>query len=104
MKKREKRGFVFAAAPAVLFALVAAVVFLAAGNAGKSGTEQGRQVLEDSVRRAAVRCYAVEGRYPESETYLEEHYGIAYDQSEYAVHYEIFADNIMPDITVTLLA
>ena len=103
MKKTSGRGALFAAAPIALFAFVAAVVFFAAGSAGTSGTEQGRRVLEDSIRRAAVRCYATEGRYPESEKYLEQHYGITYDDGEYAVHYEIFADNIMPDITVTAL-
>jgi len=103
MKKSSIRNILPAAMPLVLFAFVAAVVFVASGNAGNSGTEQGRQVLEDSVRRAAVRCYAIEGRYPESEAYLEQHYGITYDADEYAVHYEIFADNIMPDITVTIL-
>ena len=55
---------------------------------------------EEGVRRAAVHCYAIEGQYPESVAYLEENYGLRIDHERYIVHYDIFADNIMPEITV----
>ena len=63
-------------------------------------SEEGRLQLEDSVRRAAVTCYAVEGIYPPDLAYLQEHYGIQADDSNYTVFYEAFASNMMPDITV----
>lgn len=63
-------------------------------------SEQGKTKLEEAVRRAAVACYAAEGAYPPSIEYLEEHYGLTVDESRYIVHYEVFADNILPDITV----
>ena len=44
--------------------------------------------------------YAIEGRYPPSVEYLEEHYGIQIDRERYNVFYSGFASNIMPDITV----
>lgn len=56
--------------------------------------------MVQGVRRAAVSCYAVEGAYPESYEYLKEHYGAMVDEENYAVFYEVFASNIMPDITV----
>ena len=59
---------------------------------------------EEGVRRAAVHCYAIEGQYPESVAYLEENYGLRIDHDRYIVHYDIFADNIMPEITVFSLA
>ena len=62
--------------------------------------EEGRQQLEDALRRAAVACYSVEGIYPPNLSYLEEHYGIQIDEDRYAVFYDIFAENLMPDITV----
>ena len=62
--------------------------------------EEGRQQLEDALRRAAVACYSVEGIYPPNLSYLEEHYGIQIDADRYAVFYDIFAENLMPDITV----
>ena len=61
---------------------------------------EGRQQLEDAVRRSAVACYAAEGIYPPNVEYLEEHYGIQVDRERYTVMYEVFASNLMPDVTV----
>lgn len=62
--------------------------------------EMGKQQLEDALRRAAVACYAAEGFYPPNVTYLVQHYGLQYDETAYKVHYEVFASNLMPEITV----
>ena len=34
--------------------------------------------------------------------YLREHYGIRIDENRYIVFYEVFAENLMPEITVLL--
>lgn len=67
--------------------------------------EQGKQAqdirqLEQVLHRTAVACYAVEGAYPPNVEYMREHYGLTYDESRYLVHYELFASNFMPEITV----
>ena len=62
--------------------------------------EMGRQQLETALHRAAVACYAAEGFYPPDVSYLMDHYGLRYDADAYWVHYELFASNLMPDITV----
>ena len=62
--------------------------------------EMGKQQLEEALRRAAVACYAAEGFYPPNVTYLVQHYGLQYDETAYKVHYEVFASNLMPEITV----
>lgn len=88
--------------------LVAPVVFLAAAlflsaalNHLDGGRKQeSRRQLEDAVRRSAVACYAAEGAYPPSLTYLEEHYGLQVNREQYTVMYDVFAENLMPDITV----
>ena len=69
----------------------------------ESNRVEGLRILEDSIRRAVVMCYAVEGRYPNSIEYIEENFGIHIDRSKYAVHYNIFASNLLPDITVVEL-
>ena len=61
---------------------------------------EGRQQLEEALRRAAVACYAVEGVYPPTLEYLTEHYGVQIERDRYTVFYENFADNLMPEITV----
>ena len=62
-----------------------------------------KESLENSIRKSAVHCYALEGFYPDSLSYLEEHYGIRYDKEKYMVSYEIIGSNLMPDITVISL-
>ena len=86
-------------------ALLAVAAVLLAFTLGLRGVregsrEQGREQLEDALRRAAVACYAAEGIYPPTVHYLTEHYGIQIDEERYAVFYEVFADNLMPEITV----
>ena len=61
-------------------------------------TDQSR--LEDTLRRAAAACYAAEGVYPPDVAYLEAHYGVRVDWDHYTVDYQVFASNLMPDITV----
>lgn len=81
--------------------LLTAVWFLAAaGNVDAGQQEAGRQQLEDALRRAAVACYAAEGIYPPTVDYLTQHYGIQIDRERYYVFYEVFAENLMPEITV----
>ncbi len=84
---------------ALLVAVLAAAVFgLRSANAARS--REAARVLADSIRRAAVSCYAIEGRYPDTLDYLEENYGVYVNDDAFTVFYEVFATNIMPDVTV----
>ncbi|NCB50558.1 MAG: hypothetical protein EOM54_01570 [Clostridia bacterium] len=89
----------------LIISIVLLSLVMAAGVFGLRAADEARgaesvRVLEDSIRRAAVSCYAIEGRYPDRLQYLEENYGVYVDEEEYAVFYEVFATNIMPDVTV----
>lgn len=84
----------------ILFIIVAAAVFAGVGNVSQKSSDEELKMAQDSIRRAVVSCYAIEGRYPDTYEYLKENYGITVDESKYIVHYEIFASNIMPEITV----
>ena len=72
----------------------------ALSNLDDGRRSEGRRQLEDAVRRSAVACYAAEGIYPPDLEYLEEHYGVQVDRERYTVVYEVFASNLMPDVTV----
>lgn len=61
---------------------------------------QGRQQLEDALRRAAVSCYAMEGAYPANVDHLCAVYGLQWDKDRYEIAYVLTASNLMPDITV----
>ncbi len=60
----------------------------------------GKQLLEDTIRRTAAACYASEGAYPPGVAHMEQYYGLRYDKRRYMIHYEMFASNLMPEITV----
>ena len=87
---------------ALFFAVVLGFILFLTGlsNLESGRRSEGKQQLEEAVRRAAVACYAAEGIYPPDLAYLEEHYGIQVDRERYTVVYEAFASNLMPDITV----
>ena len=88
----------------ILFPAVAAVVVLyfmtGLSNLTAGRTEEDKAQLEQALRRSAVACYAAEGIYPPDLAYLKEHYGLQIDEERYTVIYEVFASNLMPDITV----
>ena len=98
-RKRLRRILSILLAPvgflAAVLWLVTAVSDLASGQDGEA-----LQQLEESLRRSAVACYAAEGVYPPDLAYLEEHYGVQIDEKHFAVYYDAFASNMMPDITV----
>ena len=84
------------------FSLAVVLFVSSALTFSKRSGERGAETLRDSIRRASVQCYAIEGRYPPSVEYLEENYGIKIDKGRYDVFYSGFASNFMPDITVNL--
>ena len=94
MKQKKWIGTCALLAAAVMF------VLLAVSNLEQGKQQQDIRQLEQALHRTAMACYAVEGAYPPDVAYMREHYGLTYDESRYIVHYDAFASNFMPDITV----
>lgn len=86
-------------APALL-ALVLAAAVLSVGDMGDRADGESLRLAEQTLRRAAVECYALEGTYPQNVQHLYDVYGVAVDRERYVVHYEYVASNLVPDITV----
>ena len=100
LRRREaRRALGLAAAALVLVALWWVLGPMDARAAG-----EGAKITAESLRRAAVQCYALEGRYPPDLSYLKEHYGVVPDEERYAVYYTLFASNLMPEIDVLIRA
>ncbi|MBE6031869.1 MAG: hypothetical protein E7224_01570 [Clostridiales bacterium] len=96
--RKKQRPWAFILMIVVILAVI--LWFLTAlGNLERGSEEEGLEQLETALRRAAVACYASEGRYPPSLDYLTKHYGVQIGE-EYLVFYEVFASNLMPDITI----
>ncbi len=86
--------------PTAFFAVVFSLFLYGLGTLDRAAGAEELRAAEQAIRRAAVHCYAVEGRYPPSLGYLEDHYGIRVDSRRYLVHYQPVAANLMPDILV----
>ena len=83
--------------------LAAAMYFSTAGVSGQVRDNQA-QFLSDAVRRSAVQCYVLEGRFPDSLSHLEENYGLIIDRDRYAVYYESMGSNLLPRIQVIVIS
>lgn len=86
--------------PILIFCAVILFFMVGLSSVSENTSRKEAEGLEDSIRKSAVHCYALEGYYPEDLHYLETNYGITYDHDKYVVSYEIIGENIMPDIRV----
>jgi hypothetical protein len=83
-----------------LFVLIAAILLGGLSSTDSASKTEQLEMLRNSIRRAVVSCYAVEGSYPESVDYIVENYGVVIDESKFRVFYDIFGSNIMPSFDV----
>ena len=100
--KRWKRGgfWIPALLGLALFAGVAIWAVCGVREAARRSDAEALRQTEQAIRQAAVGYFALEGAYPATYEQLKEYSGLAADEEKYAVFYEIFASNLMPDITV----
>ena len=61
-----------------------------------------QESLETALTRNITHCYAVEGYYPPSLEYIEQHYGLTYDKELFFVDYQPIGANIRPNVTIIL--
>lgn len=87
--------------PAILGVLLLGVLALGVWRFNVMSLEQDRELTCAALKKAAVQCYADEGRYPADVEYLYEHYGVHVDTDEFFVNYNCAASNVFPNITVT---
>ena len=84
----------------VAIVLVAVLAWFASQAIGAALREQGELSVRNAILNSAKQCCAIEGAYPESLAYLEQNYGLVVNRNDYAITYEVFADNVMPDVVV----
>ena len=82
------------------FVIIIAVFLMGISFIASTSSKDQKQVLTDAVNKDIIHCYAVEGYYPPSLAYIEDHYGLTYDKSRYLVDYVPVGDNIMPSVTI----
>lgn len=87
----------------ILFLGIVVYFFTALNNMSEGINTQQEEALHTAIDNAVVSCYAVEGCYPESVEYLEEHYGLTYDHDKFYVEYSSFGTNVRPAVNVVVL-
>ena len=97
--KKTKRNFSYLYA-IITFLIVVTAIIPAINSVSYNTTVQQQKSLESALQRGIIECYALEGSYPESLQYLEEHYGVIYNKKQFFVDYQPIAENIMPNVTV----
>lgn len=99
--KRKVNFYVIRVLGMVLLILVAVFcLYKAVNKMGNNEQAESLKQLDSSIRKATMTCYAAEGVYPPTVQYLVDNYGIQLDESRFVVFYEVFGDNLMPNITV----
>lgn len=86
----------------VLFLAVFFAFFSGIGQISAHTTEEEMATLETAIHKSIAHCYATEGFYPESLDYLKEEYGITYDSDKFFVDYQVWGENVLPDVTIIL--
>lgn len=81
---------------------IVAGYWLASTNLRVGSLEENSSSVREAVLSSARQCCAIEGTYPSSIEYLEEHYGLSVNHKDYLITYEAFSSNILPEVTVTV--
>jgi hypothetical protein len=97
---KQKTGRVKTFIIAAVIIIVIVGIWYSIGLIQQSQETDGLKVAEDSVVRATVQCYSLEGRYPPSIDYLVDNYGLTIDEDKYVYYYQGIGENLMPDIRV----
>lgn len=83
-----------------VFALFILLMLVFVSSIGNQNTDRQEETLASALERDIMHCYALEGYYPPSLKYIEDHYGLVYDKEKYIVDYRPVANNIYPNIAI----
>ena len=99
MGNKRKSVLKTAVAAVIICGALAAMLFLLGSTDQMTQQEQNRALIR-ALRNAAISCYAIEGRYPDTLEKMVRDYGLVIDTDKYFIYYDVFADNVMPEIFV----
>lgn len=99
-KQRKIKNKITLLLPILVCVIMAAILWGSSSRIFSETQKRQEESTKNAVIKGVVQCYAVEGRYPESLSYLEQHYGVSYDKDKFVVSYEIIGSNRMPQVTV----
>ena len=98
--RKEQRPLKNLILSAGFFLIIVCACLFGLDHISERSSEEELATLEAAIYRSVAHCYATEGFYPESLEYLKDEYHITYDSDKYFVDYQIWGENMMPDITI----
>lgn len=98
-KKKVNRNLV----SIIIFAVIIVAFLFAINYTSASTLNHQEDALNQAIERDITMCYAQNGYYPPSLSYIKEHYGLIYDEKTFLVNYQPVADNIRPNYIVLRL-
>ncbi len=87
-------------APVLIFIIVICIFLFGITFLNRSSVSKQKESLESALNRSIVQCYSIEGTYPPSLSYIQEHYGLTYNEDLFFVDYIAIGANLLPDYTV----
>lgn len=84
----------------IIFIVIFSCFWLGITSFSKKTSAREQETLVTAINRGITHCYSIEGSYPESLQYLEEHYGLVYDKERFFIDYQTIGSNIIPDVTI----
>ena len=101
-QKHEKKSIrlLITTLPTLAFIGLLILVLQAMNQVSSTTISKQQESLENALTRSIAQCYAIEGRYPSSINYLEEHYGLTYNDELFFVDYTNYGSNLYPEVTV----
>ena len=98
---RKRRGGISDIILTLAFFIAVVMMFNSGmSNLAQTNKDEALESTRRAVTNAAVQFYALEGRYPPTLDYLAERFGLQLDEERFIIHYNAFASNVMPQITV----
>ena len=86
--------------PLIGFILLFIVFIKGIASVSETTIDKQKESLTTALNRSITQCYAVEGTYPPSLEYIEDHYGLTYDHDKFFVDYQVYGANMYPTVTV----
>ena len=99
-KDFKKRIFSFSTLSIVIFIAIIVLFIYGISAVSNSSVVNDKDILTEAINRDIVHCYCVEGMYPPNVKYMQDHYGLIYDNDKYIVDYEYIGANIMPKVMI----
>lgn len=85
----------------LLGSIILFLIFIKGISSVSSTTlDKQKESLNTALNRSITQCYAVEGTYPPSLNYIENHYGLTYDHDLFFVDYQVYGSNMYPEVTI----